>query len=132
VAKVGQLAARAKNSLELSRAAAIEIVRTKSSSLASDIARRAAIQCMAAPDRVAAYHQRLFAEATSYLISRDFAGFVGSGRVRAVNESLEFKTAVANHVAGVVSEIGKPSSLAARGWEKHVQNVITALQGKIK
>jgi hypothetical protein len=130
VAKLGQLAARAHSRLDLSRAAATEIVRTKSSSLASEIARRAAIQCMSSRDRISAYNQRLFAEATSYLVSRDLPGFVGHGRVRTVTESLEFKSAVASHVARLVSEIGQPKSLAPKGWEKHVQHVITALQGK--
>jgi hypothetical protein len=132
VARVGQLVTRAESALDASRATAIEIVRTKTSSLATDIARRAAVQAIRSPDRVAAYQQRLFAEATSYLVARDLPGFVGSARVRDITDSLKFKLAVANHVASVVEGIGAPRSLRPNIWKRHVQQVIKALQGKRK
>jgi len=132
VAKVGQLALKAKDPLELSRATALEIVKSKSSSLASDIARRAAIQSMSSSNRMSAYNERIFAEATSYLVSRDFPGFVGSGRAQTISESISFKAEVAKHVAQLVRDAGLPSSFAARGWGKYVRNIITTLQGKTK
>lgn len=130
VARVGQLALRARNVSELTRAAASEIVRTKSSSLGADIARRAAVQCLVSRDRTAAYYQRLFAEATSYLVARDFPGFVGSGRARTVPESLQFRAAVEEHVAAVVNRVRGHRDLETRSWRKNVRDVIKALQGK--
>ena len=130
VAKVGQLAVRAKNVSDLTREATSEIVRTKSSSLAADIARRAAVQCMASRDRTPAYYQRLFAEATSYLVARDFPGFVGSGRVRTIPESLQFRAAVEEHVATVVNRVLGRRALETKSWRRNVREVIRALQGK--
>jgi hypothetical protein len=132
VAKVGQLTLKAKTPLELSRTTALEIVRSKSSSLASDIARRAAIQSMSSTNRMSAYNERVFAEATSYLVSRDFPGFVGIGRAQTIAESISFKAAVSKHVTQLVRDAGLPSSFTARNWGKYVRNVVTTLQGKTK
>jgi hypothetical protein len=130
VARLGEMATTAKSSAELSRTTAIEIVRNKAASLAADIARRAAIQCVSFPDRAAAYHERLFTEATAYLVSRDLAGFVGTGRARNAADAVQFKGAIGSHVAEITHAIKAPKTFSARGWDSHVQTVITALQGK--
>jgi hypothetical protein len=132
IPKLAQMAARAESRLQLSRDASLEIVATKSSSLATDIARRAAIQSLVSRDRVGEFCQRVFAEATSYLICRDFPGFVGGGRARTVSESMEFKGAVAEHVVRTVKGIGTPRSLTPKNWAKYTQKIITGLQGKRK
>ena len=130
VAKLGQLASRAHDALDVSRSSSIEIVRTKSSSLAAEIARRAAVQATASPDRIGAYQRRLFAEATAYLVARDLPGFVGNKRLRDIAESVNFKVEVANHVASIVEDIGAPRSLRPAAWKRHVEHVVSALQGK--
>lgn len=132
IAKVGQLTTKSKSPADVSRATAREIVRTKSSSLATSIARRAAIQAFGSRNRKDLYYQRLFAEATSYLMARDFPGFVGSERARNVADSMAFKAAVAEHVASRVKDIGSPQSLTPAAWRRHVSQVISALQGKTR
>jgi hypothetical protein len=132
VAKLGDLARNAANSAEVARTSAQEIVRTKAASLAADIARRAAIQCIGSTDRATAYREKVFTEATNYLVSRDLPGFVGSGRAKNAADSIQFKTAVSNHVSEIARSIKGPKTFSARSWDKHVQAVVTALQGRKK
>lgn len=130
VARLGQLVMSAKTPAELARSSAVEIVRNKAASLAADIARRAAVQCIASSDRASAYRARVFAEATNYLVSRDFPGFVGSGRAKNVGESLQFKTALTSRVDEIARSMAAPKTFSAKAWDKHVQAVVTALQGR--
>src|SRR5262249_52873149 len=71
VARLGELAVKAESPVNLTRQTMYAVTELKASSLATDIARRAAIQCLSAQDRATAYAERVFAEATSYLVSRD-------------------------------------------------------------
>lgn len=74
IARMGQLTAKSKSAVDVSRATALEIVRTKSSSLATSIARRAAIQAFGSRNRIDSYYQRLFAEATLAVRNGSFTG----------------------------------------------------------
>jgi hypothetical protein len=132
VARLGELAMSANTSAQVARSSAIEIVTTKAASLAADIARRAAVQCIGSADRAAAYRERVFAEATNYLVSRDLAGFVGSGRAKRASDSIQFKTAVIKHVNEVARSVRAPKTFSAKSWNAHVQKVVAALQGRKK
>lgn len=128
VARLGALATEARSATDLARKTSQMLAQSKNSSLASDIARRAAIQCVGSRDRANAFSERVFAEATSYLVSRDLPGFVGSDRTRTVAESLKFRAELAGHVAGLAREIGGPRRLDPDTWARHVQTVIDGLR----
>lgn len=132
VAHLGDLAARAQSAADISKSAAFAIVQSKQSSLATDIARRAAVQCISASDRFATYTEQLFAEATTYLVSRDLPGFVGNGRAKTVADSLELKAALAKHVVGLAREVDRPASADERAWAKYVNTVVQHLRGLSK
>lgn len=132
IASLGDLAVRAESPADAARSTALTISQSKQSSLATDIARRAAIQCVGASDRFSAYSERIFAEATAYLVSRDLPGFVGSGRTKTVADSIEFKAAVAGHVADVARSVPRPATPDAGAWARYVDNVVKRLRGASK
>lgn len=132
IARLADLAVRAESATDASRSTALTIAQSKQSSLATDIARRAAIQCVGASDRFSTYSERVFTEATAYLVSRDLPGFVGSGRARNVAESMEFKAALANHVATVARSVERPTTPDVRAWAKYVDVVVKRLRGASK
>lgn len=130
VAKLGELAIHAKTSAEVARTSAIEIVRTKAASLAADIARRAAVQSIGSADRATTYREKIFAEATNYLVSRDLPGFLGAGRTKNAAESIEFKTAVNSRASDIARSVTGPKTFSTKSWGRHVQEVVSALQGR--
>jgi hypothetical protein len=132
VARLGDLAVRAESATDASRSTALTIAQSKQSSLATDIARRAAIQSVGASDRLSAYSERVFTEATAYLVSRDLPGFVGSGRARNVADSMEFKAALSNHVANVARSVERPAGPDPGAWAKYVETVVKRLRGASK
>lgn len=132
IARLGDLAVRAESATDASRSSAITIAQSKQSSLATDIARRAAIQCVGASDRFSAYSERIFTEATAYLVSRDLPGFVGSGRAPTVADSMDFKAALASHVADVARSVERPARPDAGTWAKYVDTVVKRLRGASK
>jgi hypothetical protein len=129
VAELGRLAGEVRSVKELWTRATALIARSEDSSLGSDIARRAAVQCIGATDRVQAYNERVFAEATSYLVSRDLPGFVGSGRARTAEESLQFKLDVMDQAARAARRVAPPSSFGPAAWSRHVARVVAELKG---
>ena len=130
IASIGQLVAEAKTSEDLARKSAYVIAHSKESSLASDIARRAAIQSVVAPNPIGSFAERVFAEATAYLVSRDLPGFVGTGRAKNVADSLELKSAIVNRASEVARSVPVPKSLNAESWSHHVVTVLTTLSGR--
>src|SRR5262245_35458224 len=80
---------------DASREAAQFVRDAKISSLAGDLARRAAVQTAADPAGNARFAQRLFAEATNYLVSRDLPGFITRGeRLASVGQARALKQAL--------------------------------------
>jgi hypothetical protein len=130
VARLGVLASEAESAPSLSRDMARVLAETKKSTLGTEIARRAALQCIEARDRMSKYAERLLAEATAYLVCRDLPGFVGSGRTRTVADSMEFKKQIMNHVADVAGRARRPKTLTARSWARYVKRVMKLLQGE--
>ena len=129
VARIGALVAESSSSMDLARKSAFEIARSKQSSLATELARRACIQVAGARDGPAAFTARLFAEATAYLVSRDLPGFVGLGRLHDVAQSTTFKSSLSQYAAEVATRAKHPSQLTERNWPDHVKNVIRLLRG---
>ncbi len=128
VATIGELASQAKSGADLARKSAFVIAESKQASLAADIARRAAIQSVGAASPLKTYSERLFSEATSYLVARDLPGYVGSGRVENVAQSLQFAAQVAQHVVDVARSIDLPRHIDAQSWASHVRNVVDSLR----
>lgn len=129
VARLGLLASEAESATRLSHNMARVLVETKQSTLGTEIARRAALQCIGAGDRMGKYAERVLAEATAYLVARDLPGFVGSGRTRTVADSMEFKKEIMNHVEDVAAKVRRPQTMTARNWARYVERVLTVLQG---
>jgi len=115
---------------EVANATNLEIARSRQASLGVEIARRAAIQCSTAKNRPQAFSERLFAEASNYLISRDLPGFVGLDcRNRTVSDSRDFKQSVVDIAVEVTREIGGPQDATAKSWRKHTEEVVSRLRG---
>ena len=106
--------------------AAREIARTRQSSLAAELAKRAIVQSFAAIDRAQqAFAESMFVETTDYLVARDLPEYVGeSGRNQTVGEAIEFKNRVRETVAEVVRSGDSPVPQTSRTWEPFAdQNV---------
>ena len=114
---------------QASRQVAREIARLKASSLASDIAQRAAIQCFTTADRSQGYTQALFVGVSDYLVSRDVSGFIGANtRLQNAVSLIEFKNAIRNRVTEIVQQVESPSSPARSSeWSEFVATTIARL-----
>jgi hypothetical protein len=128
VATIGELASQAKSGAELAKKSAFVVAESKQASLAADIARRAAVQSVGATNPFKTYSERLFSEATSYLVARDLPGYVGMGRIANVAQSVRFAAQVAQHVAEVARSIDVPTQISARSWAAHVRSVVDSLR----
>jgi hypothetical protein len=129
IAQIGALVERSSSSLDLSRKSALEIARSKHSSLATEIARRACLQVAGTKDWRRDFTVRLFAEATAYLVSRDLPGYVGLGRVHNVEEAARFKLSLSQHAADVVARVDVPREFTESSWASHVKKVVSHLRG---
>src|SRR5262245_14720257 len=88
IGRVREIAISGGSAVDVATAINRELSQSREPSLAAEIARRAAIQCVGAKDRAQTYNERLFAEASNYLVSRDLPGFVGTiGRNQNVTDS---------------------------------------------
>jgi len=129
VARIGALVEQSTSSLDLSRKSAFEIARSKQSTLATEIARRACVQVAGTKDWRADFTAKLFSEATAYLVSRDLPGFVGLGRVHNVEEAVRFKSSLSQYAADVARRVERPRELTGRNWADHVKKVVKQLRG---
>jgi hypothetical protein len=119
------------NAAQIAMATTREIAGSRQASLAVDIARRAALQSASAENRAQAFSERIFAEASNYLLSRDLPGYVGSvGRNQTVADSHQFKRAVLNAAAESVRQISPPSSNSPEDWQTHISTVVDVLRGR--
>lgn len=129
VARLGQIAARGQNAVQIATATRNAVAHSKQASLATDIAQRAATQCAASKDRAQAFTERLFAEACNYLLSRDLPGYVGgSNRNQTVADSLEFKTSVLDATVNTVRRVPAADLGSNEGWRSYVQTVTERLK----
>jgi hypothetical protein len=96
---------------------------------ANEIAKRALLRAVSTNQGVAGFAQELFAEATSYYVSRDLPSFIGArGRIESVSRGMEFKTQLKAIVRTRVASAGQPSP-DRDGWANYAATVIRALRG---
>jgi hypothetical protein len=131
IAKIGQLARQRKPPQEVAADAARAITKSKTASLATDIARRAAVQAALSPNPAETYGQRLFAEAANYLIARDLPGFVGGDhRNKSVPDAITFKDALLQNTVSKVKAAGPADFSSTKRWDRYITTVIESLKGK--
>lgn len=114
--------------IEIASAINKEISLSRQNSLGVEIARRAAIQCLNSQNRTQSFNERLFAEASNYLVSRDLSGFVGSQfRNKNVGDSISFKQAITNAAVQTVKAVDTSSSGNENQWRIYTNAVIKQL-----
>lgn len=129
VARIGQLAQQQKAPQEIAADTARAITESKTASLATDIARRAAVQAALTRNPAETYGQRLFAEAANYLISRDLPGFVGgNNRNKNISDAIAFKNALLENTINVVKAAGPADFSSTQRWHRYVTAVIDRLK----
>jgi hypothetical protein len=116
-------------STEVSRTVAL----SGKSSIAADIAKRAAVFSNRNPqDRINSFVQYLFSKASDYLVSRDLSGYVGSiTRIRNISASIEYKNTLEHEVRRVVNGYPLPKGLEenAEIWNTYVDAITLTLAG---
>ena len=132
VYRLRDIAINARTPGEAARLASRAIAESKQTSLVADIALRAAVQSAASTTKAQAYSERLFAEASNYLLSRDLPGFVGTGRNSTVAESVRFKASVLHAASEAVRQVGIPKTSTPGAWQKHAADVVNRLRGKTR
>ena len=99
------------------------------SGFAVEIARRALARAVSSQQGGAGFARELFAEATSYYVSRDLPSFVGArGRVETPSAAFALKTNLKEITRTVVQSAGQPS-FDPEGWSTYVQKVVQGLRG---
>jgi len=127
-ARLAALVPRWESAADAAREAARFVREEKVSSLAGDLARRAAIQSAGDPKGSAQFVHRLFAEATNYLVSRDLPGFITRGeRLQSIGEARALKLTLVDLTTRVAAA-SQPSTLTARTWARGVGSVLDALR----
>lgn len=131
VARLRDIVAAGGDASEIGMAATREIALSRQASLAADIAHRAAVQSASAENPAQAYSERLFAEASNYLLSRDLPGFVGNvGRNRTVAQSFEFKRTVLDAATRAVQQVPEPRSSTPDDWRAYTESVVHFLRSR--
>ena len=106
------------------------IADAKVASFACDIATRAAAQSVGQKDAVGVFAERLFAEATSYLVARDLPGYVGvSERLKSVVEARAFVAEISGRAAAAARSTALPERLDGDTWRGYVRSVVLTLRG---
>jgi len=97
--------------------------------LAAEIGRRALARAVSSREGSQGFATELFAEATSYYVSRDLPSFVGAkGRVETTTAAMALKSAIKGVTKEVVRSVGTPTT-DPDGWVSYVKRVITSLEG---
>ena len=96
---------------------------------AAEIGRRALARAVLSKQGASGFARELFAEATSYYVSRDLASFVGSkGRVGTTSAAIALKIRLKEVARTVVASAGKPVA-DPDGWATYVSGVVRKLRG---
>lgn len=129
IAELAELSGKYSSPAEAAREVTRFVSERKVASLASDIAKRAAMQSAGKQDARAVFVQRLFAEATSYLIDRDLPGYVSAGsRFPRVSDARRFSQEVVNTAAEAARSTPLPTQLTRDSWPGFVDQVIRNLR----
>ena len=110
------------------------IAESGEASLATDIARRAAVTSFNEPgNRRMNFVKSLFSEAVDYLVSRDISGYVGqSERIKNVSSSIAFKGDIKKQVETIINNNPAPEDVEASPdkWKTYVMSQIEILTKK--
>jgi hypothetical protein len=110
------------------------VVMSGESTLATEIARRAAAKCFSGGGGGSArsFAVAVFVEAGDYLVSRDLPGFVGvSERLHKVSDLMALKRSIRGRIADVVERVELPEGEnAIEVWPEYVGEVVETLKGR--
>ncbi len=110
------------------------IAESGEASLATDIARRAAVASFVEPgNRRMNFVKSLFSEAVDYLVSRDLSGYVGQGeRIKNVSSAIVFKGNIKKQVETIINNNPAPEDVEAspNKWKTYVMSQIEILTKK--
>ncbi|MBX3150298.1 hypothetical protein KF728_09140 [Candidatus Obscuribacterales bacterium] len=133
VARIEQIASTSGSPTEIAMRVEMEIASSGSANFACEVARLAAIKTAQAPveSRQTLFREKLFAEASSYFVSRDISGFVGQNfRNQNVSEMVEFKQKAMESTT--VSVRKSSEQLKKASWSEYVAGIVDDLRGKSK
>lgn len=131
VNRLREIAVQGGTLIEVASAINREIALSRQNSLGVEIARRAALQCLSSENRSQAFNERLFAEASNYLVSRDLSGFVGSEfRNKTVSDSLRFKQSITEAAVNSVSSVTVAQGTTEAQWREYTSAVIQRFREK--
>ena len=103
----------------------------KVASLVADIARRAVIQSAGVENPREQFFQRLFAEATNYLVSRDLPGYIRpGGKIQNVTDARRFTQAMMDNAAAAVRRTPQPDTIASDTWPGYVRSVVQTIRSR--
>lgn len=108
------------------------VASSNESSLAAEIARRAAARSFSgAGSSAAAFARAIFSDAGDYLVSRDLPGFVGiSEKIPKVSDLMDLKKDIRDRIAEVVEGVDMPEEAnIVEGWSDYADRVIASLKG---
>ena len=131
IAAFADVAIASSSPAEAAREAGRVIAETKCASLAADIARRAAVQSAGRENPREAFAQRLFAEATNYLVSRDLPGHIGANeRLDSVSAAREFRQRLTGLAAQAALSSPGPVEYGGQAWTAYVRSVLEGISGR--
>lgn len=125
----------ASNRTEAVRNVSRAVVTSGESTLATEIARRAAARTFSGGGgggSARSFAVALFVEAGDYLASRDLSGFVGfSEKIPKVSDLMALKKKIRGRIADVVREVELPEGEnAVEAWPDYVGTVVETLKGR--
>lgn len=126
---IGNFATSATSPAEASYLAGTYIAENEVSSLATDIAKRAVMQSVGKPNPTVSFVERLFAEATNYLVSRDLPGHITPGsRLQNVSEARTFRRTMTESTASAVSPLVSAQVPSSTDWPLFVEGLVNSIQ----
>jgi len=117
---------------EAVRSVARMVASSGESSLAAEIARRAAARSFSgAGSSATAFAKAIFADPGDYLVSRDLPGFVGiSEKLPKVSDLMALKKDIRDRIAEVVEDVEMPEEAnVVEGWSGYAGRVVDSLKG---
>jgi hypothetical protein len=101
----------------------------KARGLGVEVGRRALLRAVSQKLGSQGFAAELFAEATSYYVSRDLPSFVGGrGRVETMSAAMSLKSQIGLATRAIVENYGAPAT-DNQGWVRYVSGVLRGLQG---
>ena len=124
-----ELAARVATPSEAFQETSRFIADQKIASLSADIARRAVIQSAGADNPRQHFIERLFAEATNYLVSRDLPGHIRpGGKIQNVTDARRFTREMMETAVDAVRRTPAPQTFEGEGWPIYIRSVVQTIR----